>query len=197
MSVIIGTAMNLLSPRVKFIGTYRAGERTDSHTSCCTKLVRMVVMIMSMQILSHWGKENCAMTALHPAGSDREGQSQKNLWPIPEGLAGPTSGDRDPLVKLLMEKAATQDGILEDHLLVINRGLLSQDCNQENVYVVWNLEASLGQEMWKIIMELLALRCHVTIHVWFSILPTKYSLGDGNVSLIISNSPPTIPALMT
>jgi len=32
--------------------------------------------------------------------------------------------------------------------------------------------------LWKIIMELPALRCHVTIHVWFSILAIKYSLGE-------------------
>ena len=61
------------------------------------------------------------MTALHPAGSDREGQSRKNLWPPPEGSADPILGDRDPLVKMLIEIAATQDGMLEDHLLLVNR----------------------------------------------------------------------------
>ena len=71
--------------------------------------------------LSHWAEENFAMTALHPAGSDREGQSRKDLWPPPEGSADPILGDRDPLVKMLMEIAATQDGMLEDHLLLVNR----------------------------------------------------------------------------
>ena len=72
------------------------------------KLVNMVVMMRSM-------------TALHPAGSDEEGQPRKDLWPPPEGSADPISEDRDPLVKMLMEMAATQDAILEDHLLLVNR----------------------------------------------------------------------------
>ena len=61
------------------------------------------------------------LTALHPAGSDQEGQSRKDLWPQLEGLADPILGDREPLVKMLMEIAATQDGMLEDHLLLVNR----------------------------------------------------------------------------
>ena len=61
------------------------------------------------------------MTALHPAGSDEEGQPRKDLWPPPEGSADPISEDRDPLVKMLMEMAATQDAILEDHLILVNQ----------------------------------------------------------------------------
>ena len=51
-------------------------------------------------------KRLCLQGALHPAGSDREGQSRKDLWP-PEGSADLILGDRDPLVKMLMEIAAT------------------------------------------------------------------------------------------
>ncbi|XP_073231632.1 uncharacterized protein [Porites lutea] len=61
------------------------------------------------------------MTALHPAGNDEERQPRKDLWPPPEGTAQPISDDRDPLVKMLMQIAATQDAILEDHLLLVNR----------------------------------------------------------------------------
>ena len=100
--------MNLSSLGVRFIGTNSAGEMTGSHTSCYMTLVNMVVMMRSM-------------TALHPAGSDKEGQPRKDLWPPPEGSADPISEDRDPLVKMLMEMAATQDAILEDHLLLVNR----------------------------------------------------------------------------
>ena len=70
--------------------------------------------------LNQWADENFAMTALHPAGSDEEGQPRKDPWPPPEGSADPISEDRDPLVKMLMEMAATQDAILEDHLLLVN-----------------------------------------------------------------------------
>ena len=59
------------------------------------------------------------MTALHPAVSDEEGQPRKDLWPPPEGLADPISDDRDPLVMTPMQIAATQDAILEDHLLLV------------------------------------------------------------------------------
>ena len=71
--------------------------------------------------LSQWADETFAMTALHPAGNEEEGQPRKNLWPPPEGTAEPISDDRDPLVKMLMQIAATQDAILEDHLLLVNR----------------------------------------------------------------------------
>ncbi|CAH3017279.1 unnamed protein product [Porites evermanni] len=52
--------------------------------------------------LSQWADETFAMTALHPAGNDDEGQPRKDLWPPPEGTAEPISHDRDPLVKMLM-----------------------------------------------------------------------------------------------
>ena len=58
--------------------------------------------------LSHWADETFAMTALHPAGNDEEGQPRKDLWPPPEGTAEPISDDRDPLVKMQMQIAATQ-----------------------------------------------------------------------------------------
>ena len=76
--------------------------------------------------LSQWADENFAMTALHPAGSNEEGQPRKDLWPPPEGTADPISTDRDPLVKMLMEIAASQDAILEDHLLLVNRAGAAQ-----------------------------------------------------------------------
>ena len=72
-------------------------------------------------ILNQWADSNLAMTALHPAGSDDEGKPRKDLWPPPEGSADPISDESDPLVKMLMEVAATQQAILEDHLLLVNR----------------------------------------------------------------------------
>ena len=79
--------------------------------------------------LSQWADENFAMTALHPAGSNEEGQPRKDLWPPPEGTADPISTDRDPLVEMLMETAASQDAILEDHLLLWNRVGLHSFCD--------------------------------------------------------------------
>ena len=61
------------------------------------------------------------MTALHPAANDEEGQLRKDLWPPPVRTAEPISNDRDPLVKMLMQIVGTQDAILEDHLLLVNR----------------------------------------------------------------------------
>ena len=71
--------------------------------------------------LSQWADENFTMTALHPAGSDEEGQARNDLWSPPEGSADPISDERDPLVKMLLEIAATQNAILEDHLFLVNR----------------------------------------------------------------------------
>ena len=61
------------------------------------------------------------MTALHPAGNDEEEQPRKDPWSPAEGTAEPISDDTDPLVKMLMQIAATQGAILEDHLLLVNR----------------------------------------------------------------------------
>ena len=52
------------------------------------------------------------MTALHPAGNDEEGQPRNDLCPPPVGTAEPISNDRDPLVKMLLQIAGTQDAIL-------------------------------------------------------------------------------------
>ena len=109
--------------------------------------------------LSQWADEHFAMTAKHPAGRDEEGRPRKDLWPPPEGSADPISKETDPLVKMLMEIAATQDAVLEVHLLLVNRvGLHScsdyclrtprhpqQDCSQKSVYVAWSLEVSFNQ----------------------------------------------------
>ena len=96
------------------------------HTSCCMKLVKMIVTGEDKHAarLSQWADENFVMTALHPGGSDEEGQPRKDLWSPPEGFADPISDERDPLVKMLLEIAATQNAILEDHLLLMNKGWL-------------------------------------------------------------------------
>ena len=78
-------------------------------------------LIIGTARLSQWADENFAMTASHPAGSDEKGQPRKDLWPPPEGSAVEISHERDPLVKMLLEIAATQNAILEDHLLLGNR----------------------------------------------------------------------------
>ena len=92
--------------------------------------------------LSQWADETFAMTALHPAGNDEEGQPRKDLWPPPEETAEPMSDDSDPLVKMLMEIAATQDAMLEDHLLLVNRvGLHS--CSDNCLRTLRHLELGL------------------------------------------------------
>ena len=71
--------------------------------------------------LSQLADETFAIAALDPAGKDEEGQPRKDLWRPPERTAEPISDDRDPLVKVLMQIAATQDAIVEDHLLLVLR----------------------------------------------------------------------------
>ena len=151
--------------------------------------------------LTQWADENFAVTALHPAGSDEEGQPREDLWPPPEGSADPISDDRDPLVKMLVQIAATQDAILEDYLLLVNRvglhscsdyclrtprhpqpGLQRRErvCQMEfgSEFHPGKKLRNGAQKLWKIIMELPTLRCLVTIRVWFSILIIKYNLEE-------------------
>ena len=71
--------------------------------------------------LSTWAEESFAMSALHPAGKDGDGNPKKEFWPPPEGSAEPIANDQDPLVMMLMDVSATQDAILEDHLQLVNR----------------------------------------------------------------------------
>ena len=71
--------------------------------------------------LNQWVDENLSMRALHPAGSDEEGKPRKDLWPLPEGSADPLPNDQDPLVKMIMNTASTQEAILESCLLLVNR----------------------------------------------------------------------------
>ena len=71
--------------------------------------------------LAQWAETNTGMTALHPAGKNKEGDSRKDLWPPPEGNAPPPPEEKNPLLKLLMDVSSTQDTLLEDHLLLSNR----------------------------------------------------------------------------
>ena len=61
------------------------------------------------------------MSELHPAGNDEDEQPRKDLCPPPVGTAESISNDRDPLVKMLLQIAGTQDAILQDYLLLVNR----------------------------------------------------------------------------
>ena len=71
--------------------------------------------------LSDWAKSNFRMTALHPAGTDADGCSRKDLWSPPEGTAPAPPDEKNPLIKLLMDVSDTQESLLEDHLLLTNK----------------------------------------------------------------------------
>jgi hypothetical protein len=71
--------------------------------------------------LTDWAKSIFGMTACHPAGKDEDGDPRKDLWPPPEGSAPPPPEKTNPLVKLLMDVSASQESLLEDHLLLTNR----------------------------------------------------------------------------
>ena len=101
-----------------------------------------------------------------------------------------TGADRDPLVKMLMEIAASQDAILEDHLLLVNRAGL-HSCSDYCLRTPRHPEPGLqprepvcrmefGSEFrpGKKLHSVPALRCLVIIHVWFNILVIKCSLGE-------------------
>ena len=73
------------------------------------------------ETLSDWAKQSFGMTATHPAGTDTEGNPRKDLWPPPEGTAPQPEEESNPLLKLLMDVSDTQDSLLLDHLLLSNR----------------------------------------------------------------------------
>ena len=75
----------------------------------------------SAERLAKWASSEFGLTASHPAGKDENGESRKNLWPPPEGSAPAPPEEKNPLVKLLMDISASQESLLEDHLLLTNR----------------------------------------------------------------------------
>ncbi|CAH3045001.1 unnamed protein product [Porites lobata] len=140
--------------------------------------------------LRQWADETFAMTALHPAGNDEEGQPRKDLWPPPEGTAEHISDDRDPLVKMLMQIAATQDAILEDHLLLVNRvGLHIWKRFPPGKKVHSNpeiVEDHNGAPR----LEMPRDHPRVVQHSRYQLQSLR---ANGDVSLILSNSPPDSP----
>ena len=168
--------------------------------------------------LSQWADETFAITALHPAGNDEEGQPRKDLWSPPEGTAEPISDDRDPLVKMLMQIAATQEAILEDHLLLVNRvGLHS--CSDYCLRTPRHPEQGLQPRERVCRMEFGSEFCPgKKVHSYPEIVEdhngaprlemprdhprvvqhSRYQLqswrANGDVSLILSNSPPDNPS---
>ena len=57
--------------------------------------------------LSDWAKSNFRMTASHPAGTDADGCSTKDLWSPPEDTAPAPPDEKNPLIKLLMDVSDT------------------------------------------------------------------------------------------
>ena len=73
------------------------------------------------QIVATWANKQFGLTALHPAGSDTEGNPRKDLWPPPHGTCPAPPDEKNPLIKLLMDVSDSQQTLLEDHLLLTNR----------------------------------------------------------------------------
>ncbi len=71
--------------------------------------------------LSAWAASELGMSACHPAGKDVNGESNKNLWPPPEGTMPAPSEENNPLTKLLMDVSTSQASLLEDYLYMTNR----------------------------------------------------------------------------
>ena len=95
-------------------------ERRQTATSAIVQSSRKWAQDECAAILNQWADENLATTASHPAGSDKEGKTWKYLWPLQKGSADPMPNDQDPLVKMIMNIASTQEAILDDHLLLVN-----------------------------------------------------------------------------
>ena len=164
-------------------------------------------------ILNQWADENLATTASHPADNDKEGKTWKDLWPLPEGSADPLPNDQDPLVKMIMNTASTQEAILESCLLLVNRvGLhtcsynfliiLSKVCSLTRGCAGWNLEASFIQGRnctgsQKLFMNTWSSSPDHPCASQHSSYQLQSWRANGDVSLILSNSSQTIPGQMT
>ncbi|XP_021372501.1 uncharacterized protein LOC110462720 [Mizuhopecten yessoensis] len=71
--------------------------------------------------LAIWAANQFGISASHPAGKDHNGESKKNLWPLPEGTAPAPPEQDNPLQKLLIDVSSTQESLLEAYILLTNR----------------------------------------------------------------------------
>lgn len=83
------------------------------------------------------------MTASHSDGNDEYGNPRKQMWGPPEGSAPAPPEEKNPLIKLLMEVAISQETLLEDHILLTNRINIhrcSDHClkSQKRIHKMWN-----------------------------------------------------------
>ncbi|KAK3093512.1 hypothetical protein FSP39_016633 [Pinctada imbricata] len=157
--------------------------------------------------LSQWASTEFGLTASHPAGCDETGNPRKEYWPPPEGYAPLPSEDSNPLIKLLMDVSATQETLLEDHLLLSNRFNLhrcSDYCMRPSTF---NKRPSCRMEFPKIIRQSPAIandrngslrlemkRDHPVL-VQHSKYHTQGWRANGDISLILSKSDPDNPSV--
>ena len=163
------------------------------------------------ETLSAWAKQNFAMTTTHPAGTDSEGKPRKHLWPPPEGTAPEPDEESNPLLKLLMDVSDSQESLLLDHLLLSNRINLhrcSDYClqtkhGQRTCRMEFGSEQNPGKEIRSMpsiqrdkngSLRLEMSRDHPML-VQHSQHHTQGWRANGDISLILSKSPPENPSV--
>ena len=164
------------------------------------------------QELAQWAYDVFGMTAMHPAGTDDEGFPRKNLWPPPEGTAQPPAEEDNPLVQLLSDISNDQDSMLQDHLQLTNRINIhrcSDYCYRKTTKAVktCRLEFGTQKEPGKQLRDAPAIvldknkcmrlempRDHPML-VQHSRHHTQGWRANGDISIIISKSEPSNPAL--
>ena len=162
--------------------------------------------------LSDWAEKVFGMTASHPAGCDENGNARKDLWAPPEGTAPPPSEENNPLIKLLSEIGSTQESLLNDHILLTNKINIhkcSDFCWKKNKKgdKVCRMEFGTEREPGKPLREIPAIvndkngclrlemkRDHPRM-VQHSRIHTQAWRANGDISLILSKSHPSSPAI--
>jgi hypothetical protein len=166
------------------------------------------------QCISDWAKSVFGMTATHPAGKNADGTPRKDLWAPPEGTAPAPPEEKNPLIKLLMDVSASQESLLEDHLLLTNRINMHRcsdyclrrhkDSNDGRICrMEFGTESTPGKQIrekpaivkdrnkcLRLEME----RDHPAL-VQHSKYHTQAWRANGDISIILSNSPPENPSV--
>lgn len=128
------------------------------------------------------------------------------MWPPPEGTSQPPPEELNPLVKLLMDVSATQESLLEDHLLLSNKFNLhrcSDYClkNSKNNLQSCRMEFPKPERQYPAIVKdknsslrLEMPRDHPVL-VQHSKYHTQGWRANGDISLILSKSDPENPSV--
>ena len=109
MWTLSGKGKNLRSQEAWYTGMVFVGGQVENLMSCCIGLSLLVFLRNNAPKNCPCGLVKISVCANHPAGKDKSGNQNRNLWPPPEGTAAPPPEEKNPLFKLILDVRNSQE----------------------------------------------------------------------------------------